>query len=448
METQDEEWKEIWHDDSLSAICAFANTKGGKITIGKNDEGEIVGIDNAEELMVRLPIKIGNSMHFYPDIEKFTENGRTYITITVEQQHDAVDLRGVYYRRSGSNTVRLSGQELRSFVSRRGGIAWPNVVSGNIKLSDLSSEAVSAFIKKGQEAKRISPAADPGDTEGVLRRYGLMTDEGITNAGAILFGKEPFHVTHAATTKIGLFSKGGRLLMEDIIESPVIYQPEEAVKCLFDKYVQPRFFLEGKAMIRVARYQYPQKALREAIYNAIIHRGYLSSIHTTIRVNPDSVEIHNPGELPEGWTAEDLPNKHESIPASPMIAKVFHDLGIIETWGSGITMMQEECKNAGIPQPMYEADRYGIRIVFRSGPWTNDGEEVPVSIDMDGLTPSDIEVYKIIAEGKFVTSIDTATSIGIPLRTVERAISKLKNKDLIYRVGSDKRGTWALIDKR
>ena len=108
--------------------------------------------------------------------------------------------------------------------------------------------------------------------EGVLRTYDLMTDEGIRKAGAILFGKRPRGISYAAVTKIGLFAKkGGMILMKDIIDGPVISQPDETLKRLLDKYTQPRFRLKNY-IERIEVYRYPPKALREAILNAVIHR--------------------------------------------------------------------------------------------------------------------------------------------------------------------------------
>jgi len=301
MESQNEEWKEGWSDNYLDTICAFANSQtGGRLIIGKKDNGDIVGIRNFKKLMTEIPNTVKNLMNFYPSVEYVTENGKTYLIVTVEPQHEAVDLRGVYYKRSGSTTVRITGGELRDFLMEKGGLVWTNLISKEAKLSDISPEAVSTFIKRGQEIGHISSVANPDDIEGVLRRYRLMTDDGITNAAAVLFGKDPVAVSHAAVTKIGLFAKNsGRILMEDIIEGPIVFQPDETMKRLLEKYTQPRFRLKDH-LTRVEAYQYPPKGLREAILNSVVHRQYMSSQHTTISVYPDSVRIYNPGSLPKG----------------------------------------------------------------------------------------------------------------------------------------------------
>jgi len=448
MESEQIEWKESWSDNYLETICAFANSQsGGSLVIGKNDKGEIVGIRNAKKLLEEIPNTVKNLMNFHPNVEAFSEEGKTFIIVSIKPQDEAVDLRGVFYRRSGSTTVRVTGRDLKPFIMERGGLVWTDLISKKAKLSDISPEAVSAFIKRGQEVKRISPSADPKDVEGVLRHYKLMTDEGLTNAGALLFSNDPTNTSYAAVTKIGLFAtKNGRLLMEDIINGPVIFQPDETLKRLIDKYTQPRFRIKD-FLTRVEAYQYPPEALREAIINAVVHRQYMSRQETTIRVYPDSVEIYNPGNLPKGWTEETLLAKHNSEPANPLIARVFHDMGLIEEWGVGISFIREECEKAGIPEPLYDVDVDGIRIIFRSGPWSDTGEEVTEPSVIERLKPLEYEIYKAIAEGRYTTVKNMAASSGLSVRTVYSAIYKLRDANLIQRVGSDKKGTWELFQR-
>ncbi|MCL2296425.1 MAG: putative DNA binding domain-containing protein [Methanomassiliicoccaceae archaeon] len=448
MESEQVEWKESWSDNYLETICAFANSQsGGRLDIGKNDKGETVGVRNAKKLLEEIPNAVKNLMNFHPTVEAVTEGGKTYIVITIKPQEEAVDLRGAYYKRSGSTTVKVTGRDLKPFIMEREGLVWTNLIADNVGLKNISSEAVSSFVKLGQKEGRISSSVDPDDKEGVLRRYELMTDSGITNAAALLFSDRPTGVSQAAVTKIGLFAEeGGRLLMEDIIDGPVILQPEETLKRLLDKYTQPRFRLKNH-LERVYVYRYPPAALREAILNAVIHRQYMSVQHTTISVFPDSVEIHNPGKLPDGWTAEDLFAKHKSEPANPLIAQAFHDTGQIERWGVGVSLIKNECEKAGIPQPVYEIGKNGISVIFRSGPWSDTGEEVTEPTIAKKLTPLEYEIYKAIAEGRYTTAEDMAASSRSSVRTVKSALYKLRDADLIQRVGSDKKGTWELVQR-
>ena len=435
MESQWEEWKESWTDDVLKTVAAFASKDGGRSIIGKNDKGVIVGVRNPKKLLTSIPNTISNLMHFHPHVEAKEDNGNVYIIVTINPQGRAVDYKGVYYRRAGATTVRVTGKDLREFIMECGGMVWSSLITDKVKLKDISKEAVSTFVKRGQEVQRISSAADPNDVEGILRRYSLMTDEGMTNAGAILFAEYPT-VSHATVTKIGLFDENGRIVMEDVIKMPVIFQPEEVYKRLTDKYVQPRFELDG--VVRREKYRYPPLALRESIFNAIMHRQYMRSEHTTISVHPDFIEIYNPGSLPEGWTAKTLPTKHESKPSNPLIAEIFHDMGIVEQWGRGMTLIHDECEKAGAPQPTYKVNKSGITVTFRPVPDVSEG----VVIGIEDLGPLEHNVYKMILEGRYTKAEEVAKLLGSSEKGIRRITDKLKDAGLIRRVGSDRSGRW------
>jgi len=83
MEHQQTEWKESWRDEYLKWICGFANAQGGVLHIGKNDRGEVVGVPDAEKLLIDLPNKIRQSMGIVVDVNLHHEGDLAYITVEV-----------------------------------------------------------------------------------------------------------------------------------------------------------------------------------------------------------------------------------------------------------------------------------------------------------------------------------------------------------------------------
>ena len=75
-ENQNIEWKESWRDEYLKWVCGFANAQGGKIYIGKNDDGVVTGIENSRKLLVDIPNKIQNSMSILADVNLLSEEGK------------------------------------------------------------------------------------------------------------------------------------------------------------------------------------------------------------------------------------------------------------------------------------------------------------------------------------------------------------------------------------
>ncbi|GFO97173.1 ATP-dependent DNA helicase [groundwater metagenome] len=103
-------------------------------------------------------------------------------------------------------------------------------------------------------------------------------------------------------------------------------------------------------------WEYPLEALREALINAVCHRDYTILSHIEIRIFDDRVVIWSPGRLPFGITLEELHKPHSSALRNKGLAEVFFDTELIEQWGNGIEKMQTHCLNAGLPEPIFEAN--------------------------------------------------------------------------------------------
>ena len=109
--------------------------------------------------------------------------------------------------------------------------------------------------------------------------------------------------------------------------------------------------------------EYPEKALREAILNSIIHKDY-SGTTIFLSIYDDRLMIWNPGKLPENLSVEQLKGKHGSEPRNRLIADVFFMAGYIEAWGRGIAIIMDECKEYKMPEPLIVEEQGGLSITF------------------------------------------------------------------------------------
>lgn len=123
-ENQNIEWKAKWKDDYLEWICGFANAQGGKIYIGCDDDGNVLGLPNIRKLLEDIPNKIRNAMSIVVDVNQLERDGKEYLEIVVPPYPVAINCKGVYYYRSGSTMQTLSGPELESFILRKRGASW------------------------------------------------------------------------------------------------------------------------------------------------------------------------------------------------------------------------------------------------------------------------------------------------------------------------------------
>lgn len=144
-----------------------------------------------------------------------------------------------------------------------------------------------------------------------------------------------------------------------------LFQLVEAAESFILSKISIRGEITEYALERKEILEYPRKALREAIVNAIAHRDY-ADYRGCIQISifDNRVEIWNPGSLPPGWTVDNLKKPHSSKPQNPIIANVLFLRGLIERWRRGTQNMIEECLNAGLPEPIYKQHSGGIEVIF------------------------------------------------------------------------------------
>ena len=113
------EYKESWRDEYLKWICGFANAHGGRLLVGVNDKGQVIGIENPKKLIEDIPNKVRDVMGILVDVNCFEENHLSYIEVVVEPYPYPISYHGHYYQRSGATNQELKGAALDRFMLRR-----------------------------------------------------------------------------------------------------------------------------------------------------------------------------------------------------------------------------------------------------------------------------------------------------------------------------------------
>ncbi|MBL4905757.1 MAG: putative DNA binding domain-containing protein [Flavobacteriaceae bacterium] len=362
-ENQNTEWKESWRDEYLKWICGFANAKGGTIYIGKDDGGNVVGIDNAKKLMEDIPNKTRDVLGVIVDINLHETPKGDYLEIYVEEYPYPVNYKGQYHYRSGSTKQELKGASLDKFMLRKKGKKWDGVPVPNVSLADLANETFDFFRKRAFKSKRIEEDALTDSNEHLIENLQLKENEYLKRAGVLLFHPKPENFVSGAYIKIGFFESDSELMYQDEIHGNLFHQIEKTIDLLFTKYIKANISYEG--IHRIETYDYPKEAIREALLNAISHKDYSSGFPIQISVYKDKLIIWNEGQLPENWTTEKLTRKHSSKPYNPDVANAFFRSGYIESWGRGTIKIIEKCIEVGLPSPLYHYDGSDFSVEFR-----------------------------------------------------------------------------------
>ena len=444
-ESQNIEYKESWRDEYLKWVCGFANAQGGKIYIGCDDNGSVIGINNSKKLLEDIPNKVRDAMGIIVGVNLLAEDGKEYIEIDVPSYPVGISCKGVYHYRSGSTKQVLTGPALEAFLLRKHGATWDNSPMPAFTIDDVDDNVIAAFKKLAAKKGRIDSSLLDEPKEVLLDRLHLVNGNYLTNAAMLLFSKDPERYQLGAFLKIGYFENDADLLYQDEIHGSLLEQVDKAIELIYLKYMRAKISYEG--IQRIERYFVPEAALREALLNAVCHKQYQSGIPIQISVYEDRLYVANVGSLPEDWTLEKLMNKHTSRPYNPNIAFVFYLAGFIESWGRGVEKICTALRAENLPMPEYTVNPGDIMIKF-TGPEdriirVTDRLSDQLSEKLsDKLSNKEKLTLELLVEDPGYTSPQIAEKLGVSRVSVTKYIKALKEKRLIERVGSDRKGYW------
>ena len=193
---------------------------------------------------------------------------------------------------------------------------------------------------------------------------------------------------------------------------------------------------------RVETYPFARDAVREAVFNALIHCNWADNVPVQIRIEDDVMYISNCSMLPFGWTAETLLGSHSSKPYNPDIARVFYRAGYIESWGRGIQKIRDACKNLGTDEPEYMVHGEDIMVKFKA----LQSAKVPYfKASNEALDEAlEMRLLNLIKEQPRLTQKEMVVMLNTSRATVQRLMKELENAQRIERKGGKRYGYWEI----
>ncbi|WP_415929645.1 ATP-binding protein [Zhenpiania hominis] len=443
-ENQNIEWKASWHDEYLKWICGFANAQGGRIYIGINDKGFVSGISDSRKMLEDIPSKIRDILGIIADVNLLTQDGKEYIEICVSPSSYPVNYKGEYHYRSGSTKQLLKGAALTEFLLSKTGYKWDSVPVDGVTVEDLDQESFDIFRREALRSGRMTEADLNMNNQQILENLGLFEHGKLKRAAILLFHRNPEQWIAGAYIKIGYFGEGSDLRYQDEIHGSLFIQADRVIELIYLKYMKAIISYDN--VTRIETYPLPKAAVREAVYNAIIHCNYAALIPIQIRIHEDAVYISNDCVFPVGWTVETLMERHRSQPYNPNIANGFFRAGYVETWGRGIEKICEACKEHGVRLPEYTLHMEDIMIKFTPLMDSRKEKKQTGTLDgtLDGTLSGTLEenILSAIRKNSKVTQSQIALEIDCSERKVKRLMKSMQEKGMIERVGGRRSGEW------
>lgn len=353
-ESKTVEFKREYTDEIKYAVVAFANTDGGKIFIGIDDDGNAVGVGNPDETLLRATNMMRDAVS--PDVALFTDgaveeiDGKKIVVLTVRRgtarpyylKSKGIRPEGVYVRH-GAASVPASGTVILDMIKEASGDSFETARSLNQQLTFGKAEEV--FSKKGVEF---------GDAQ--KRTLGLIGADGMFSNLGLLLSEQCF-----PSAKIAVFDGSKKTVFRDRREltGSLLAQLEDALAYL-DRFNATRAEFSG--FYRVDTRDYPEEAIREALFNAFVHRDYSVPAPTLISIFDDRIEIVSVGGLQRGVSLDDI-SLGVSVRRNQRLADVFYRLKLIEAYGTGILKINEGYAEFSV-KPKIEISEHAFKITL------------------------------------------------------------------------------------
>ena len=420
FETENIEFKLQVTDEIYKEIIAFANTDGGTIYIGIDDNGNAVGIDNIDETYTRITNGIRDAIH--PDVTmfiKYTLQENTVVKITVGEgsykpyylKSKGLKPSGVYIRQ-GASSVPASPEQIRQMIKDSDGDVFEDMRSIEQSLSFHAAEKI--FKKYNVEFS--------------TKKYRVL---GITDNSNSLFTNLALLISDQCmhTTKVAVFANDTNTEFRDSKEftGSVFEQLEDAFDYLM---LCNKTVATFKGLERVEHSDYPQEAIREALLNAIVHRDYSFSGSIIINVNDNQMEFISIGGLLPGLSPEDI-RSGISQPRNKKLAEIFHRLHLIESYGTGIRRIYSFYSNCAI-QPRIEVTTNTFKIVL---PNMNSNNAKGTVISTAAITPQMQAVLDFIEENGQITDSEVQELLEIKNTRAYTLMKQMEKDGLIVIVG-------------
>ena len=347
--------------DSMRTVCAFLNQDGGTLLFGVTDDGRTVGQEVADKTLREIANELER---IEPNADVKIErvavgSGKYVIALTVKEGKNkpySYDDRPYLRKQSTTQTMRRDEYAQLIQENQRLSPGWDSLLTNNCTLNDLDKNRISEVVHTAVAEGRMASMAARANFKEILKKFGLIVDEKLTNAAVLLFCKKEEKQFIQSTLKMARFKGTDKreFLDHKSVQGNLFDLYEEAMK-FFRSYLPVAGRFEAGNPFRIDTPAIPYKVLREALVNALCHRDYsMRSGSTYIAFYDDRVEIVSAGKLPPGITVSALSKKHESYPRNHLVAKVLFACGMIEQWGSGTYDMIQLCKESENPIPKFE----------------------------------------------------------------------------------------------
>ncbi len=357
-----------WEALAKDCVC-FANGGGGRLLIGIEDgqtlppAGQVV----PSELLDRLRKRMGEltvNVQALPSVQ-LAANGGEFIELVIDRAPSVASTKdGRYFLRVGDTCQPVLGDDVLRLANERPGRPWEAMDSG-VSRGAAAADKLAAFVKGIAASGRVKESVKEKGADALLTHYGLAQGATLTRLGALLLGTAADRraLGTAPLVQAIKYDEQGQKINKWVWDDCEL-SPVELVDAVWREVPDFRESYEvAEGLYRRSVPAYDEKVVRELLVNALVHRPYTQQGDIYLNLHPERLEVVNPGRLPLGVTPRNM--LHASRRRNEGLARVFHDLGLMEREGSGFDLIYDRLLSQGRPAPVPEEGVDWVKVTIQ-----------------------------------------------------------------------------------
>lgn len=445
QESENVELKRIVTEDIKKEIIAFANSDGGRLYVGVDDDGTVVGLDDPDGTALQISNIVRDCIK--PDVTMFLhyetidENGKKVVAVDVQRGTDrpyyvarkGMRPEGVYVRQ-GYSSVPATDVAIRHMIKETDGDSFEDMRSMNQELTFKST-------KKEFNLRKV----EFGQAQ--MKTLKMIDKDGLYSNLALLLSDQCTH-----SIKVAVFQGEDQTIFRDRREFVgSLMQQMNDVYEFIDFRNQTRSTIEG--LVRKDVRDYPEVAVREALLNLLVHRDYSFSASALISIYENRIEFVSVGGLVPGIDIDDV-MAGISICRNQNLANVFYRLHLIEAYGTGMSKIMKAYEDEE-SKPVIETTRNTFKIILPNINSKHETKKAAIYHEQQLYTNaretatygSRAQILNLVQKKGFITRTDVENNLKTSPSTASRIIRKMVEEGLLIPHGKARSTEYSLATK-
>jgi len=358
-----------WNDIAKDCI-AFANATGGRLLVGIEDGQEQpapdqrIPADLPDTLRRKLAERTVN-VTVLPDVIT-AANGGQYVELRVARSFAVASTTdGQYFIRVADQSRPVTGDDVMRLATERSALPWETQIALRIPRIEADHGQRERLLQALRASDRVKSSVKEKADDELLDHYQFAQAATLTNLGILCIGRQ-HHRAQLTTAPVIQFikydehgQKVNKLVWDDHTQNPI-----ELIEAVWTEVpdFRERYELPG-GLFRQNVPAFDEVVVRELLVNALVHRPYTQRGDIFLNLHPDRLEIVNPGLLPIGVTPQNV--LHTTVRRNEHLARLFHDIKLMEREGSGFDRMFEVLLSQGRPAPELIEQHDRVQVTVR-----------------------------------------------------------------------------------